>query len=216
MQEERQKKAIDAYVKFLEKKAVDKQAVDTRTKFVEKLAVLLDNQFDRQGYSQALQAMLKIEEQIDRQQQLNYAREFYPFWIGDIKSIARISETYGVDLNSTKFKSLPPSLAWPEIDALNQESLSPQENILIRDYSMNLQQQSLKEEELQAKVKLAKVILLRLRDIPIKNNVAYRMAVDVTLPLFNLEDIKQRFLEAIREFFYIWIEKADPSYAAEH
>jgi len=42
------------------------------------------------------------------------------------------------------------------------------------------------------------------------------MAVDVTLPLFNLEDIKQRFLEAIREFFYIWIEKADPNYAVEH
>ncbi len=216
MDQERQKKAINAYVKLLEKKAVDKEAIDTRTKFVEKLVVLLADQFDRHGYSQALQAMLKIEEHIDRQQQLNYAREFYPFWIGDIKSIARISESYGVDLSSAKFKSLPASLTWPEIDALNEESLSPQENILIRDYLLNLQQQSLTDEELQARVKLAKVILLRLRDIPIKNNVAYRMAVDVTLPLFNLEDIKQRFLEAIREFFYIWIEKADPSYAANH
>jgi len=216
MKQERQEKAINAYVKFLEKKAVDKEAVNTRTKFIEKLVVLLEDCFDREGYSRALQSMLKIEEHVDRQQQLNYAREFYPFWIGDIKSIARISESYGVDLSSTKFKSLPPSLAWPEIDALNKESLSPQENILIRDYSINLQKQSLKQEDLQAKVKLAKVILLRLRDIPIKNNVAYRMAVDVTLPLFNLEEIKQRFLEAIREFFYIWIEKMDPNYAAAH
>jgi len=56
MEQERQKKAINAYVRFLEKKEVDKQAIDIRTKFVEKLAVLLDNQFDRHGYSQALQA----------------------------------------------------------------------------------------------------------------------------------------------------------------
>jgi len=216
MNQERQEKAINAYINFLEKKAVGKQAIDIRTKFVEKLVVLLDDQFDRQGYSRSLQSMLKIEEHIERQQQLNFAREFYPFWIGDIKSIARFSETYGVDLSSAKFKALPATLAWPEIEALNQESLSPQENILIRDYSLNLQQQSVEQDEAQAKVKLAKVILLRLRDIPIKNNMAYRMAVDVTLPLFNLEEIKQRFLEAIREFFYIWIEKVDPSYSTSH
>ncbi|MEE9331451.1 MAG: hypothetical protein V3U89_04385 [Methylophilaceae bacterium] len=216
MDQQRQEKAISAYVNFLEAKSVDVPAIELRTKFVKKLIVLLDDQFNREGYGKALQSILKIEENIERQQQMNFAREFYPFWIGDIKSIARTSESYGFDLSSTKFKALPASLEWPAIDKLSAESLDEQESKLLRDYSLNLQQQNLMEDAIQAKIKLAKIVLLRLRDIPIKNNVAYRMAVDVTLPLFNLEDIKQRFLEAVREFFYIWIEKADPTYSAKH
>lgn len=216
MNQQRQEKAINAYVKFLEAKAVVVPAIELRTIFVNKLVVLLDNQFDRVGYSKALQSILKIEENIERQQQMNFAREFYPFWIGDIKSIARISDSYGLDLNAAKFQSLPASLEWSTIDALNAETMDSQESKLLRDYAIELQQQGIGEEGVDTKVKLAKLVLLRLRDIPIKNNNAYRMAVDVTLPLFSLEGIRKSFLEAIREFFYIWIEKVDPSYAIEH
>lgn len=216
MNQQRQEKAVNAYVKFLEAKAVVVSAIELRTIFVNKLVVLLDNQFDRVGYSKALQSILKIEENIERQQQMNFAREFYPFWIGDIKSIARISDSYGFDLNAAKFQSLPASLEWSTIDALNAETMDSQESKLLRDYAIELQQQGIDEEGVDTKVKLAKLVLLRLRDIPIKNNNAYRMAVDVTLPLFSLEGIRKSFLEAIREFFYIWIEKVDPSYATEH
>lgn len=215
MNQEAQEQAVSAYKKFLISKQVDETAIDIRIKYINKLIVLIDGKSSRESYGKAQQALLKIEEGIDRQQQLNVSREFYPFLMQDMKSIARTSETYGMDLNSIQFKSLPPSLSWSEIDTLNQESLSPQENILIRDYSIDLEKQHLQQAEVQAKVKLAKLMLLRLRDIPIKNNIAYRMAVDVTLPLFNLEEIKQRFLEAIREFFYIWIEKSDPNYAKQ-
>lgn len=212
---EAQEQAIAAYKKFLTSKQVDSTAIDLRVKYINKLVVLIDDNLTRESYGKAQQSLLKIEESIDRQQQLNFSREFYPFLMQDMKSIARTSETYGMDLSSLRFKSLPPTLSWPEIDTLNQESLSPQENILIRDYSIDLQKQHLQEADAEAKVKLAKLMLLRLRDIPIKNNIAYRIAVDVTLPLFNLEEIKQRFLEAIREFFHIWIEKSDPSYAKQ-
>lgn len=215
MDQKRQEKAINAYVKFLEAKSVEPSAIALRTRFVNKLIVLLDNQFDREGYSKALQSILKIEESVERQQQMNFAREFYPFWIGDIKAIARTSETYGFDLKAIKFQSLPASLEWPTIDKLNEEAMNDQESKLLRDYSIELQQQDLVESDIQAKVKLAKLVLLRLRDMPVSNNIAYRMAVDVTLPLFSLEDIKHSFLETIREFFYIWIEKVDPGYAVE-
>lgn len=213
MNQEAQEQAVNAYTKFLKSKQVDEAAIEMRVKYVNKLIVLVDGAPSRESYSKAQQSLLKIEEDIDRQQQLNFSREFYPFLMQDVKAIARTSETYGMDLQSIQFKSLPPTLSWSEIDALNQESLSPQENILIRDYSLDLQKQHLVEADVQAKIKLAKLMLLRLRDIPIKNNIAYRMAVDVTLPLFSLEEIKQRFLEAIREFFYIWIAKIDLNYA---
>jgi hypothetical protein len=211
MDKQREEQAINAYTKFLQSKGVSSDAVEMRKQFVSKLIVLLDGQTGRSDYARALQMMIKFEENIDRQKQLNYAREFYPFWLGDIKSIARISETYGFDLNSAKFKSLPASLAWAEIDALNtDEKFTSQESKLLRDYALNLQQQNMTEESIQAKLKLIKVMLLRLRDIPVEHSMAYRMAVDVTLPLFNLEDIKQGFLSAVREFYYIWIDEAKP------
>jgi hypothetical protein len=207
MDKQREEQAINAYTKFLQTKGISAEALNSRTKFVKKMISLLDGQLDRTTYGRSLQAMIKIEESIDRQQQLNYAREFYPFLMGDIKSIARISETYGFDLTSAKFRSLPAKLEWPEIDALNTETFSKEESQLLRDYTLNLQQQNLTEEALQEKIKLVKLMLLRLRDIPVENSMAYRMAVDVTLPLFNLEDIKQGFLAAVREFYYIWLEK---------
>ena len=203
----REEQAINAYTKYLQTKGVSADSIDSRSNFVKKLIALLDGQVNRTDYGRALQAAIKIEDTTERQQQLNFAREFYPFWMGDIKSIARISETYGFDLNSAKFKEMPASLEWAEIDALNAESFNIQESKLLRDYSLNLQQQNLSEAALQEKLKLVKLMLLRLRDIPVENSMAYRMAVDVTLPLFNLEDIKQGFLAAVREFYYIWLEK---------
>ncbi len=212
MEQKKTQEAVSAYTKFLQTKGVKGEALDIRTKFVGKLITLLDGQANRSNYASALQTIIKIEDNIDRQQQLNYAREFYPFWMGDIKSIARISQTYGFDLDSAKFKSLPASLTWLEIDALNtDESFSAQENKLIRDYTLNLQQQNMSETTRQEKIKLIKIMLLRLRDIPVEHSMAYRMAVDVTLPLFNLEDIKQGFLSAVREFYYIWLEEAKPN-----
>jgi len=199
--------AINAYTKFLQTKGVSASALKARTTFVQKLISLLEGHLNRSTYGKALQTMIKIEDNIDRQQQLNYAREFFPFLMGDIKSIARISETYGFDLTSAKFKALPAKLEWPEIDALNTESFSKEESKLLRDYTLNLQQQRMTEEARQEKIKLVKLMLLRLRDIPVENSMAYRMAVDVTLPLFNLEDIKQGFLAAVREFYYIWLDK---------
>lgn len=215
MDNQGQVKAINAYTKFLQTKGISVTALNSRTKFIQKLISLLEGNPDRTTYGKALQTIIKIEDSIDRQQQLNYAREFYPFLMGDIKSIARISETYGFDLTSAKFKTLPAKLEWPEIDAINEESFSKEESKLLRDYAVNLQQQHLTEEALQEKLKLVKLMLLRLRDIPVENSMAYRMAVDVTLPLFNLEDIKQGFLSAVREFYYIWSEKeADTKKAA--
>lgn len=207
MDNQSQVKAINAYTKFLQTKGVSAIALNSRIKFIQKLISLLDGNPDRTTYGKALQTIIKIEDSIDRQQQLNYAREFYPFLMGDIKSIARISETYGFDLTSAKFKTLPANLEWAEIDAINAESFSKEESKLLRDYTINLQQQRLTEDALQEKLKLVKLMLLRLRDIPVENSMAYRMAVDVTLPLFNLEDIKQGFLSAVREFYYIWSEK---------
>jgi len=201
-------KAVNAYIKFLQGKNLSSDAIDLRAKFLKKLTILLQGQSSREEYGKALETALKIDDNIERHQQLNIAREFFPFWTDDIKMIARMSETYGFDLSISQMKPLPTL----SIDELNSAKLNHNESDLLNRYSNLLKEQNVTEDLIQARLRLAKLVLLRLRDIPIQNNVSYRMAVEVTLPLFNVEDVRQRFLQAVREFFYIWIAEVDPNY----
>ena len=208
MDTSKEQQAVDAYLKFLKAKNVNSEAIAMRAKFLEKLVILLQGESTREGYGKALETALRIEGNIDRNQQLNIAREFFPFWIDDVKMVARMSETYGYDLSISKLRPLP-SLS---LDELNGYKLDANETDLLERYAQDMKQKHVPNDEVQAKLRLAKLVLLRLRDIPIKNNVSYRMAVEGTLPLFNVDDVRQRFLLAIREFFYIWIAKMDPNY----
>jgi len=209
--QENEEKAVSAYTKFLQAKDVDAEAIALRSKFIKNLSILLKGKSSRADYGMALAMIAKLEDKITPNQQLNIAREFYPFWINDIKMIAAMSESYGYDLSAIQFKPVPSPLEWETIEQLNGEVLSVHEDMLLKRYSTNLQAQKMAESAIQEKVRLAKILLLRLRDIPIQNNLVYRMAIDVTLPLFNLEDLKLRFLQAVREFFYVWIDKTGSS-----
>jgi hypothetical protein len=204
----KEQKALNAYIKFLQGRNVNNEAIALRVKFLEKLSILLQGKSTREEFGKALETALKVEGNIERHQQLNIAREFFPFWIDDVKMIARMSETYGYDLSISQLRPLPTL----SLDELNNLKLDENEADLLDRYSKLLKEQNLAVDLIQARLRLAKLVLLRLRDIPIKNNVSYRMAVEGTLPLFNVEDIRQRFLLAIREFFYIWIAKVDPMY----
>ncbi len=95
----KEEKALSAYIKFLQGKNVSSEAIALRAKFLEKLTILLQGKSTREEYGSALETALKVEGNIERHQQLNIAREFFPFWIGDVKMIARMSETYGYDFN---------------------------------------------------------------------------------------------------------------------
>jgi len=204
--------AIEAYIKFLKSQSVDSEAIAIRTRFVKKIVVLLKDQFDRKGYGRAVQTLLKIEDTIEQQQQMNFAREFYPFWVSDFKAIAKTRTTYGLDFTSIKFQTLPSPLNWASIDELSALPLDQVEGSMLNEYKQSLKKQNELDNAIQEKLKLATVVLLRLRDIPVKDNLAFRIAVDLTLPLFELEDLKQRFLETIREFYYTWINTIDPTY----
>jgi len=87
----KEEKALSAYIKFLQGKNVSSEAIALRAKFLEKLTILLQGKSTREEYGSALETALKVEGNIERHQQLNIAREFFPFWIGDVKMIARMS-----------------------------------------------------------------------------------------------------------------------------
>ncbi|MFW5431287.1 MAG: hypothetical protein ACKE5Q_00725 [Methylophilaceae bacterium] len=200
--------AISAYTNFLLAKNIDTSSLELRIKFVKRLTLLLYGKYSRTDYGKAVQAMLKVEGNIERQQQLNISREFYPFLVGNIKAIIKISDTYGFDLTSTKIKTLPTSLDWPSIETFITEPLGKDEVGFLNAYILQMKKENnFAENVIEARLKLVKIQLLTLRDIPMKKNIAYRMAINLTLPLFNSKDIKQQYLDVVREFFYVWMEK---------
>lgn len=205
--------ALNVYIKFLEDKAVDPTVIAQRKTFLNKLLPQLKDKAPRRDiYSVALAQVVKKTRNDSWHQQMNIAREFFPFWMQDVKAIIALSNSFGFDYASIKWSPLQTSLE-KLIAEIELERFTEQESILLERYWRTLKLLQLDKAEVLFKLKLAKIMLLRLRDAPMVNNVVYRIVVDMTLPLFNLAEMKQFFLTTVREFFYIWIDKSQSSAA---
>jgi hypothetical protein len=204
-----EKEAANAYLKFLQTKGAATGTLYKRSVFLDKLtAILADKALGRTEYGQALDATMKTSPTSDKHDCLNTAREFYPFWVNDIKAIAAFQLHYGFDIQTIQWKPLPASLK-SLTDNLDTEKFSRQENLTLDAYSRALYEAGAEKSLVDSRIKLAKIILIRLRDAPIENNKSYRMAVDIILPLFNINEIKQLFLIVVREFYYFWTGDSD-------
>jgi hypothetical protein len=204
-----EKEASNAYLKFLQTKGAAAGTLHKHSVFLDKLiANLAGRALERTEYGQALDATMKTVSADDKHDYLNTAREFYPFWMNDIKAIAAFQLHYGFDIESIQWKPLPISLK-SLTDNLDTEKFSRQENQALDAYSGALYDAGAEKSLVDSRIKLSKVILIRLRDAPIENNKSYRMAVDITLPLFNINEIKQLFLVVVREFYYFWTRDLD-------
>jgi len=204
MNNKREKEAVNAYLKFLQTKGAASGTLYKRSLFLDRLTEhLVGKALERSSYGHALDKAIETVSQIDKYDCQNTAREFYPFWMNDIKAIAAFDLHYGFDIQSIKWRPLTSSL-----DALTKkldtEVFDRSESLSLNNYAQALRKHNAENLVVDTRVKLAKVILIRLRDAPAKNNKTYRMAVDVTLPLFTVKEIKQLFLTVVREFYYFW------------
>ncbi len=199
-----EKETSNAYLKFLQTKGAAAGTLYKRSLFLDQFTGnLAGKPVDRTIYGQALELSLKTISADDKHDCLNTAREFYPFWMGDIKTIAAFELHYGFDIHSIEWKPLPASLKLLT-NNLEKIKFEAHESIALNDYSQALYTNGGEKSLVDKRIKLAKILLIRLRDAPVKNNKSYRMAVDMTLPLFNIKEIRHLFLVVVREFYYFW------------
>ncbi len=204
MNKPREKEAIKAYLKLLQTKGAASGILYKRSLFLDKLGVCIaDKTLDRTEYGQALDVVMKTIPADDWHENLNTAREFYPFWMKDIKTIAAFNLHYGFDIQSVQWKPLAASLK-SLTDSLETEKFDTSENWPLKAYTQALRYEGAERSVVDTRVKLAKIILIRLRDAPVKNNKFYRTAVDLTLPLFTIKENRHLFLVVVREFYYFW------------
>lgn len=196
--------ALNAYLSFLRTKGITQKSLDARIEFLMRLiAGLASKPNDRNAYAGALNTIMKKTRDQAWHFHMQVAREFYPFWMQDIKAIALLSEQYGTQ-SVVDWTPLPTTLKQISF-MLETVIFNEAESAQLEQYLHNMRQQGLPKGEIVVKLRLAKIMLLRLRDAPQKSGAIYRVAVDMTLPLFRLKNSRQLFLNVVREFFEHWM-----------
>ena len=211
MNQTRENEAINAYLKLLQSKGANEDVLNKRVLFLKQLSHdLAKRPLDGTEYREAVEALMEIVPTDDWHVNLTTAREFYPFWVQDIKAITILNVNPGFDVEPLAWKPLPASLK-SLTDSLATEKFDASENWPLKAYSQALRQEGSEQELVDTRVKLAKIILIRLKNAPLKNHKAYRTAVDLTLPLFNMKQNRRLFLVVVREFYHFWSGNPDAS-----
>lgn len=211
MNHTREKAAINAYLKLLQAKGASGAVLYKRSLFLDKLNIALaDKVLDGNEYREVIEAVMVATPAEDWHENLTAAREFYPFWLENIKAIAALNVNPGFDVKLGHWRPLQITLKelW---SGLGSEQFDTSENWPLKAYAQALRDEGAEQSLVDTRIKLAKIILIRLRDAPEKNNKAYRTAVDMTLPLFNIKGNRNLFLVVVREFYHFWTGDPDAS-----
>lgn len=206
----REKEAISAYFKLLQNKGAKSGALYKRSLFLDQLAPMLaDKPLERSSYSKAIDTLIKNISPDIWHESLNTAREFYPFWMHDIKAIAAFSLQGGFDVQPLEWKPVQTTLK-SLTNRLKTEKFNVAEIRHLMSYSQALKDKGANKLLLETRVNLAKILLLQLKGAPTGDLRVYRTAVDLTTPLFTIDETKQLFLFVIREFYYYWNDNENP------
>lgn len=211
MDQTRESEAVRAYLKLLQTKGAASASLLQRSIILEKLIVSLAGKaLDGNEYRQAVEVLMETVPADDWHDSLTALREFYPFWRQDIKAIAALNINPGFDVTPLQWKPVPASLK-SLMEGLATEKFDASENWPLKAYAQALRQEGSEQSLVDTRVKLAKIILVRLKNAPVKNHKSYRTAVDLTLPLFNIKNNRRLFLVVVREFYHFWIGNPDAS-----
>lgn len=205
MSSTREADAIQAYYNLLHSKGADAAIMAQRDALLAELSPLLANQeCTSTVYRQAVDHCLEGKPAQMWPELLTIIREFYPFWRGDVKAVMQYADTVGFELHPIGWQPAVIDLqsVWP---ALQSEKFETSELWALNGYVKALKSMDNKQDmEIEIRTRMAKLMLLRLREAPLSEKNAYRITADATLPLFNLKNTRHLFLNAVREFYYFW------------
>lgn len=209
MIQQREQQALEVYFKLLTVKGFGPETFVQRTSFLNKLLPLLAGKTTGGGeYRAAIEAMMDTVAESDWPESLIISREYYPFWINDLKAVANFSKNVTKDQLPIEWKPIEVTLSslWHSVD---QEKFTTTDSWALKAYTKALRNENAEQTLIDTRLKLAKILLVRLRDAPDKSNKIYRTTVDATLPLFEVKKNRRLFLVVVREFFHFWAGNPD-------
>ena len=200
----REQQALEVYIKLLTGKGFGPETFVQRVNFLNKLMQLLANkELNGREYRMAIEVLMDEIANDDWPESLVIAREYFPFWMNDLKAVSLFSKNATQDPLPIDWKPIEVTLSslWHTVDI---EKFGTTDSWALKGYTKALRNENANPTLIETRLKLAKVLLVRLRDAPDKNNKIYRTTVDATLPLFEVKKNRRLFLVVVREFFHFW------------
>lgn len=130
-------------------------------------------------------------------------REFYYFWIGDVRQIALLHKHRALTPKPARFDiqgSLTDMLA-----AMDQSGWDVQALPALSSYLQALRSLGVSQATLDVRERVLRLLLFVMREHDASATV-FRSAVDALSALFSKEEAKSKFIEMARDFFYHWID----------
>lgn len=207
--QEREQQALEVYLKLLKSKGFGPNTFAPRVEFLNHLMPLLADK-PRVGaeYRKVVETLMDSVTEEDWPESLVVAREYFPFWINDLKAVTLLSKAVTEDALPIDWKPIHVELShlWNTVD---QEKFGTAEAWALKAYTKALRNENAEQSLIDTRLKLVKILLVRIKDAPVKDNKAFRIAVDATLPLFELKKNRRLFLAVVREFFHFWSGNPD-------
>lgn len=204
MEMSREQEALKAYVRLLSAKGISKRALIQREFIIIRLTSFLqDIPGDGNHYRQAVDRFVASIDPAEMAAVLPVIREFFSFWVKDIKAIAAMNQAQVFS------GAVPVSVAsqdelfkyWYDLD---KTSLSMAEQTLMDSFNESCLARGLDMHMLKERMRMAKFLLVSLRAVTYKQSHSYRQMVDRNLPLFNALGTQHAYLSVAREFYYFW------------
>ncbi|MFW5431220.1 MAG: hypothetical protein ACKE5M_03550 [Methylophilaceae bacterium] len=202
--QEREQQALEVYIKLLKSKGFGPDTFVSRTNFLNKLMPLLADKEQAGGvYRITLEELMDGVPEEEWPESLIIAREYYPFWANDFKAVAKLTQNVLNDPLPIDWKPIQVLLSdlWHTVD---EEKFGRTDSWALKGYTAALRHENADPTLIETRIKLAKILLVRLKDAPESDNKAYRTTIDATLPLFEVKKNRRLFLVVVREFFHFW------------
>lgn len=210
MSSSRENEAAQAYYNLLRSKGADTQAMALRESVLAELLPQLEAQeASSTAYRTVVDACLEDKPAQRWPDILSVIREFYPFWRGDVKAVMQYADTVGFALHPIGWQPAVIDLqsVWPNLQA---EKFTTAELWALNGYQKALKTLDIKMEmDIEIRTRMAKLMVMRLREAPLTEKNAFRITADATLPLFTMKHTRYLFLKAVREFYYFWAAHPD-------
>jgi hypothetical protein len=204
MNANREHVALSAYLNLLERKGFSKESLRQREVVILKLVPYIEKiKSDGFAFRSAVDELFKKLDKSLWAVSLPVIRDYYSFWIDDIKAIVAMNQDNAFEVSSTEWKPKETDLkqVWNSLDKL---TLTTSEIKPLETYESVLRNNGADDSFVATCKKLVKVLLLLLRSAPHKQPAAYRKALDANLALFSTEEAYKVFLKVAREFYYFW------------
>jgi len=207
MKNVREQDAAIAYLTYLLHKGASRASLAQREKVLAHLDLYIAS-IPNNGvaYRDAVEKCLTKVEKQEWPFYLSVIREYFMFWTGNTKMIASAEKQDVIETELQQWQTLEVDLKsiWSRLD---KERFDEEDRRVLEAYRQGLQRSALARSIVDTRLKLARLLLLKLRGASSRTAKIYRKAVDATIPVFELKDTRNLFLLVVREFYYFWINQ---------